>query len=144
MRAKPDIYHPIYQQQCWPLQLLCGNKGGRPAGGLDYHRAAKLFLSRGDTQRMESVHIARVLPETSLVLATTYNVPVEASITGVLVIPNSGVMVEQSFAATSAHGIAVIPLAGLIKLACHTGVDETVSASQAYTLLCSVATNTRL
>ena len=30
-------------------------------------------------------------------LATTYNVPVEESMTGVLVIPNSGVMVEQSF-----------------------------------------------
>ena len=77
-------------------------------------------------------------------LATTYNVPVEESITGVLVIPNSGVMVEQSFPAASAQGIAVIPAAGLIKLACHTGVEETVSASQAYTLLCSVATNTRL
>ena len=36
------------------------------------------------------------------------------------------------------------PPAGLIKLVCHTGVDEAVSASQAYTLLCSVATNTRL
>ena len=87
-----------------------------------------------------------MLPETSLVLATTYNVPVEESITGVLVIPNSGVMVAQSPwpDAASAQGIAVTPAAGLIKLTVHTGVDDAVSASQAYTESCSVATNTRL
>lgn len=84
-----------------------------------------------------------MLPETSLVLATTYSVPVDESITGVLVIPNSGVMVEQSFPAASAQGIAVTPPAGLMKLVCQTGVAEAVSASQAYTELCSVATNTR-
>ena len=87
-----------------------------------------------------------MLSETSLVLATTYNVPVDESITGVLVMPNSGVIVAQFPCpeAASAQGIAVTPPAGLLKLTLHTGVDEAVSASQAYTLLCSVATNTRL
>src|SRR6516164_8816283 len=53
-------------------------------------------------------------------------------------------MVAQSPPAASPQGIAVTPAAGLIKLVCQTGVVEAVSASQAYTLSCSVAINTKL
>ena len=79
-----------------------------------------------------------VPPTTSFVLATTYSVPLPASITGVPVIPISGAMSQHS--PVSPAATVVTPAAGLMKLTCHSGVLLRPSASKAYTVSCAVAT----
>ena len=59
--------------------------------------------------------------------------------TGVLVMPISGLIWSYS----STPGTVVTPAARFRKLACQRG-GPLVSASKAYTLSCSVATNTTL
>src|SRR4029077_14329406 len=79
----------------------------------------------------------------SLVMATTYIVPVFASITGVLVIPISGVAMSGQL--TSAMGTGVTP--DDRKLTVHNGVALVpllLSASNTYTLSCWVTTYTTL
>ena len=60
------------------------------------------------------------------------------SITGVPVMPISGAMSQHS--PVSPAGTVVMPFAGSMKLSFQSGVDERPSASNAYTLSCSVAT----
>src|ERR1700757_2558729 len=79
-------------------------------------------------------------PETSLVTATTYRVPLAGSITGVPVIPDSVGMSEGQQSPVSLGVIVVMPADGLIKLTFHSGAGPEPSASKAYTLSCSVAT----
>ena len=70
-------------------------------------------------------------------------VPEPRSITGVLVMPISGVILKYS----ATPGTVVTPAAGLMRLLCQRGtalLPRLSSASKAYTLSCSVATNTTL
>jgi hypothetical protein len=67
-------------------------------------------------------------------------VPVLPSMTGVAVMPTSGTM---SVVRVTADGTVVMPADGLMKLSFQSGAPP-VSASKAYTLSCSVVTNTTL
>ena len=126
--------------------MLYGKEGDRPtACSFDYHRAAKLLLPSHNTQRVQPVHIARRAPGN--LLGSGHHIQrsrrrLDDRRAGDPKLRRDGRAI--SLPAASPQGIAVTPAAGLIKLVCQTGVVEAVSASQAYTLSCSVATNTKL
>ena len=80
----------------------------------------------------------------SFVFATTYSVPALGSITGVPVMPICGTRSVHSMSLTLS---TVVTDGGLMKLTCHSGLalaPAALSASNAYTLSFSVATNTTL
>ena len=103
--AEGEVDHAVAQQQRRPLILSQRVEGELPAlralpgpghAGLDQHRSAELLGPGGDIEGVQALDVAGDAPETSLVLATTYSVPLAGSITGVLVMPISGVMSQHS------------------------------------------------
>ncbi len=83
----------------------------------------------------------------SWVKLTTYKVPLAGSMTGVPVIPNSGMISVPTSSEETVVAPAAAPCAVVSIEANQSGfalVPPLLSASKAYTLSCSVATNTTL
>lgn len=106
--------------------------------GLNDNRTAKPLASGSDIERMKPVHIIRRTADYFLSLSD--NVERTGSRIDDRAAGDANLGGDITALSRVAGGTVVIPAAGLIKLTFHNGLLFSPSASNAYTLSCSVAT----